>query len=86
MEAGTPDLLSVLEAQHLDTDGRGGSIVDDLRGRVLLIANVASQCGYTASNYAAFGTLASAISCHQGLRVVAVPCGQFGSQEFEEGR
>jgi glutathione peroxidase len=80
IEAGTPDLLSVLETL-LDTDGRRVD-VDDLRGRVLLIANVASQCGYTASNYATFASLALRFH-HQGLRVVAVPCGQFGSQEFE---
>ncbi len=81
MEAGTPDLLTVLETQ-VDTDG-GRLDVDDLRGRVLLIANVASQCGYTASNYATFGSLVSRFHS-KGLRVVAVPCRQFGNQEFEK--
>ncbi len=77
----TDSLFSLLEAQT-DTDGRRLDL-DDLRGQVLLIANVASQCGYTASNYAAFGTLTSRFFA-KGLRVVAVPCGQFGNQEFQE--
>ena len=81
LEGGAQDVLSVLETQF-DTDGRRLD-VDDLRGRVLLIANVASQCGYTASNYATFGTLVSRFHA-KGLRVVAVPCDQFGNQEFEK--
>jgi len=49
------------------------------RGRVLLIVNVASQCGFT-PQYAA---LESLFRAHRdaGLTVLGFPCNQFGGQE-----
>ncbi len=49
------------------------------RGKVLLITNSASQCGFT-PQYEGLQELHEAYA-HQGLVVIASPCNQFGSQE-----
>ncbi|MEE2789381.1 MAG: glutathione peroxidase [Myxococcota bacterium] len=51
----------------------------DLGGRVLLVVNVASQCGFT-SQYADLQGLHEKY-VEQGLTVIGVPCNQFGGQE-----
>jgi glutathione peroxidase len=54
----------------------------DLRGyagRVLLIVNVASQCGFT-PQYAGLESLYRG-GQHRGLQVLGFPCDQFGGQE-----
>ncbi len=52
---------------------------DIFRGKVVYIVNVASQCGYTAENYATFRKLNKYRK--QGLEMVLAPCNGFGSQE-----
>jgi glutathione peroxidase len=49
------------------------------RGRVLLIVNVASQCGFT-PHYAGLQKLYETFE-PQGLTVLGFPCNQFGAQE-----
>lgn len=49
------------------------------RGRVLLIVNVASQCGFT-PQYAGLQALQDRLG-PQGLTVMGFPCNQFGGQE-----
>ncbi|XP_073287922.1 probable phospholipid hydroperoxide glutathione peroxidase [Primulina huaijiensis] len=49
-------------------------------GKVLLIVNVASNCGLARSNYAELATLYDRYK-DQGLEILAFPCNQFGSQE-----
>lgn len=49
------------------------------KGKVLLIVNVASQCGFT-PQYKEFVELYDKYN-RQGLEVIAFPCNQFGSQE-----
>ena len=44
------------------------------RGKVLYIVNVASHCGYTASNYAAFKSLAK--HRDNGFEILLAPCNQ----------
>ncbi|GAA0163722.1 hypothetical protein Leryth_018287 [Lithospermum erythrorhizon] len=50
------------------------------KGKVLLIVNVASQCGLTNSNYTELTKLYENYK-DQGLEILAFPCNQFGSQE-----
>ena len=53
--------------------------LDAYRGRVLLIVNVASQCGFT-PQYAGLEALYRAHKDH-GFTVLGFPCNQFGRQE-----
>jgi len=50
------------------------------KGKVLLIVNVASQCGLTNSNYTELSQLYQKYK-GQGLEILAFPCNQFGNQE-----
>ncbi|KAI3681940.1 hypothetical protein L2E82_50249 [Cichorium intybus] len=50
------------------------------RGKVLLIVNVASQCGLTNSNYPELTTLYQKYK-DQGFEILAFPCNQFNGQE-----
>ncbi|MEM7448834.1 MAG: glutathione peroxidase [Myxococcota bacterium] len=49
------------------------------RGKVLLIVNVASNCGFT-PQYAGLQHLHDTL-CDQGFTVLGFPCNQFGGQE-----
>ena len=50
------------------------------RGKVLIIVNVASKCGYTKSNYEDLSELYDKYK-DEGLAVLGFPCDQFGNQE-----
>ena len=64
----------------VDTDINGQQIsFERFRGKVVLVVNVASYCGYTAENYDLFRSLRKYIDW--GLEIVIFPCNQFGSQE-----
>ena len=63
------------------TDMNGNLVpLDRYRGQVVLIVNVASQCGFTDSNYKQLQDLHSKYH-KQGLSILAFPCNQFGGQE-----
>ena len=49
-------------------------------GRVMLIVNVASACGFTDSTYSILNELHSRYAS-RGLAILAFPCNQFGQQE-----
>lgn len=53
--------------------------LDEFRGRVLLVVNVASQCGFT-PQYAGLEALYRDFRT-AGLTVLGFPCNQFGHQE-----
>jgi glutathione peroxidase len=59
-------------------DGRSVAL-DQFRGRVLLIVNTASLCGFT-PQYAGIETLYRAY-CDRGFEVLGFPSNQFGAQE-----
>ncbi|KAL8170646.1 hypothetical protein V2J09_022450 [Rumex salicifolius] len=62
-------------------DARGNDVdLSQYKGKVLLIVNVASQCGLTNSNYTQLSQLYPKYK-DQGLEILAFPCNQFGSQE-----
>jgi glutathione peroxidase len=48
-------------------------------GKVVIIVNTASQCGFTNSNYTQLKELLDKYKS-QGLEVAAFPCNQFGKQ------
>lgn len=61
-----------------DTARRDVSL-EDYKGKVLLIANTASQCGLTPQ----YGELQKLYEAYrdQGLEILGFPCNQFGGQE-----
>lgn len=62
-------------------DARGNDVdLSTYKGKVLLIVNVASQCGLTNSNYTELAQLYEKYK-GQGLEILAFPCNQFGGQE-----
>ncbi len=64
------------EAKTIDGEARK---LDAYRGRVLLIVNVASECGFT-PQYTGLERLYREYKDH-GLTVLGFPCDQFGHQE-----
>ena len=54
-------------------------LLGPLRGRVVLVVNVASRCGYT-PQYAGLQQLHEELA-GEGFSVVGAPCNQFGAQE-----
>jgi len=50
------------------------------KGKVMLVVNVASKCGYTDSTYTQLNDLHERYS-GRGLSILAFPCNQFGQQE-----
>ncbi|OAY75732.1 putative phospholipid hydroperoxide glutathione peroxidase [Ananas comosus] len=62
-------------------DARGNDVdLSIYKGKVLLIVNVASQCGLTNSNYTELSQLYEKYK-DQGFEILAFPCNQFGGQE-----
>lgn len=60
------------------SDGEKRSL-QEFEGRVVLVVNVASKCGFT-PQYAGLQALQAELS-PRGLSVVGFPCDQFGQQE-----
>jgi len=69
---------SVYDFRAVGIDGTARPM-EDFRGKVLLIVNVASQCGFTPQ----YAGLEALYRKHRagGLEVLGFPCNQFGSQE-----
>jgi len=73
---GSEDTVYEFSAPLLD--GRTVSL-EEYRGRVLLIVNTASKCGFT-PQYAGLEELHRAYK-ERGFEVLGFPCNQFGGQE-----
>jgi glutathione peroxidase len=61
-----------------------GEVLDfsSLKGKVVVVSNVASKCGLTDSMYKALGTLAQKYGPTGNFVVLGFPCSQFMNQEF----
>lgn len=70
--------MSFYDIDITTIDGRQQTLAD-YRGRVLLIVNVASQCGFTPQ----YRGLEALYRQHrdEGLSILGFPCNQFGHQE-----
>lgn len=71
---------TVYDFSARDIEGREQSL-GEYRGKVLLIVNVASECGFT-PQYAGLEALQRKYA-EQGFAVLGFPCNQFGAQEPE---
>ena len=70
--------ISISNVSVLSADGSEKSL-GDYAGRVLLIVNVASRCGFT-RQYSGLQQLQDRFG-DQGLSVLGFPCNNFGGQE-----
>ncbi|XP_027123481.1 probable glutathione peroxidase 2 isoform X1 [Coffea arabica] len=62
-------------------DAHGNDVpLSNYNGKVLLVVNVASKCGFTDSNYKELNVLYEKYK-DQGFEILAFPCNQFGWQE-----
>ncbi|KAG9511024.1 hypothetical protein GZH46_00416, partial [Fragariocoptes setiger] len=70
---------SIYDFTVKDLDDNDVSL-EKYRGKVLMIVNVASQCGFTAGHYKDLNELHSKYAA-KGLSILGFPCNQFGAQE-----
>lgn len=63
-----------------DINGQNVSL-EKYRGHVLIIINVASECGLTDTNYKQLVQLDEKYGASKGLKILAFPSNQFASQE-----
>ncbi|XP_023293325.2 probable phospholipid hydroperoxide glutathione peroxidase isoform X1 [Lucilia cuprina] len=69
---------SIYDFTVKDTHGEDVSL-EKYRGNVVLIVNIASQCGLTKNNYKKLTELREKYG-DKGLKILNFPCNQFGSQ------
>lgn len=69
---------SIFDFTVKDTHGEEVSL-DKYKGNVVLVVNIASQCGLTKNNYKKLTDLREKYG-DKGLKILNFPCNQFGSQ------
>ncbi|XP_055326692.1 uncharacterized protein LOC129580368 [Sitodiplosis mosellana] len=72
------DAKSVYDFTMKDTFGKDVPL-SKYKGKVLLIVNIASKCGYTKKNYDELNTLQEQYK-NKDFQILSFPCNQFGSQ------
>mmetsp|Transcript_7948 Transcript_7948/g.49069 ORF Transcript_7948/g.49069 Transcript_7948/m.49069 type:complete len:200 (-) Transcript_7948:444-1043(-) len=70
---------SLSDFEAVDINGRKRKL-SSYKGKVTLVVNVASECGFTDQNYKELVDLYNKYR-RKGLEVLAFPCNQFGGQE-----
>lgn len=78
MTTKTSDPINISDQKVKTIDGQEKSI-SDYKGKVLLIVNVASKCGYT-KQYEGLQEIYSKYK-DRGFEILAFPCNDFGGQE-----
>ncbi|KAL3920172.1 MAG: hypothetical protein SGILL_003399 [Bacillariaceae sp.] len=53
----------------------------DFKGKVTVLTNVASECGYTDAHYKSLAALWNEVGPTGRVNILAFPCNQFGAQE-----
>lgn len=76
------NIKSIYEFTVKDTHGNDVSL-EKYRGKVVLIVNIASQCGLTKNNYKKLTQLRQMFA-DQDLEILNFPCNQFASQMPED--
>ena len=74
--------MSIYDFQARDLNGEEKPL-SDYKGKVLLVVNTASKCGFT-PQYEGLQKLYANFA-DRGLEVLGFPCNQFGRQEPGEG-
>lgn len=76
--------METVNAHQFQFTSMSGDTLDlaDYAGRVILVVNTASHCGFT-PQYQSLQTLYETYK-DQGLVIIGVPCGDFGDQEFAD--
>ena len=54
---------------------------DSFRGKVVLVVNVASECGFTDDHYTQLQRMFQVLGLTDHFIILAFPCNQFGAQE-----
>lgn len=77
---GKADDLNFYSFPVMDINGDIVSL-SQYKGKVSLVVNVASECGYTDNHYSGLVTLQDVLGPTGKFNVLAFPCNQFGHQE-----
>ncbi|XP_071131640.1 glutathione peroxidase 7-like [Mytilus edulis] len=64
----------------LDSEGKSVDL-GQYKGKITLVVNVASECGYTDNHYKALSKIHNHLVTTGRFSVLAFPCNQFGKQE-----
>jgi glutathione peroxidase len=78
VQAGDKPVSEVLDQTVKNIDGKDVNLAD-YRGKVVLVVNVASQCGYT-KQYTGLQSIYTRYK-DKGFVILGFPCNQFGKQE-----
>lgn len=74
---------SFYKLQSKTAEGNVPFSFEQLKGKVVIVSNVASKCGLTDSMYSMLGGLAKQFGPSEQFVVLGFPCSQFMNQEFK---